>query len=112
MPLVHMDIESIRSGAVIRDLNAALRECEDMIINPDFPDGKHSVTLALDIDQDKDNPESIRIYPKISSKHPRRGMPCFGTVSKEGKGILVETTSYDARQPGMFEFNETMRESH
>ena len=106
MALKHISIETIQSGGLIKQLNQKLQEVENLLMSSE-DEGKIALSLKLEFNPGGgDNPDIVTITSKINIKTPDNLSGTIAMISRNGEGILVEDSSYDVREPGLFPIEE------
>ena len=106
MALKHISIETIQSGGLIKQLNQKLQEVENLLMSSE-DEGKVVLSLKLEFNTGGDNnPDIVAITSKINIKTPDNLAGTIAVISRNGDGILVEDSSYDVREPGLFPIDD------
>lgn len=97
-------LSDLAAGNVEKQFQEELAKVRDVLSDPQRS-GPCRVSIHLDFKPEESSQIFLRLESSVSSKLPARKSARIITL--QGGELLEETTSMDARQPGLFPVRET-----
>ena len=112
--LTEIKFDIIAGGDLKAQVDDAIHQVAQHIVNPRSPGGKREITVKIVFDRVPETENDYFIDSAVSLKLPKR--KAFGTsrVRTDADGVetlMVDTTSLDVNQPGMFSLDEVVAEA-